>query len=655
MLSDLLKIGLPFYLLSSLLSALAAKRTPEDWRHLLPGLIFGIMHGLMHFGSVGKILTYAALCAAAFYTAVLVAISVEGKASKSKLVEGVNSNLLVGLIAGAWGSLCVSIVVGLLTANQLGIGDYARTVFIGGISGAAFLVILNSGSTRYSTLFADFLVPFAAFFLWQWTVGVSIDSSYFSSGAYMVEPESMKVTAGRFGELMFVLIPVFLISCPVFSVGERRMHADSGSTYRDLLADLTRHSWIILTYALASVVLIYALGFWPSVSLLFFVFLVPTIAAVSYVLSANPILQMRLLMIWSITTLIAWAYKNALMVSDVSWASDALSLGLILVVIYWLSLAISSSKEEFVANQRRENTTSALAWLLSTWGATLQVAFVSLLVVKYLLHGVLATSTLGSGLVHVLEAIRLTSPVMWLPSGVFAAGMIFYAVVLFTYLPYVAPDFKDILPAKFPPVVNDLFAAVRIPVWLVVVIIGFLVHFVSLLGYAFGEFGEKWLGRFTLLITALIAPTLSLLLGNLAFLHAMSFVSANLMGQGDIGLWASLLMVLIVHGLVLSALFLYVISVAPMGCDVVSVSIRTVPGHLKRYFAEHGFSAAQAAGKSFALYGIVFLAVPLASLLPGGAHWGVFSTCYTAIIAIAAILYVLKEPFARLRRAREGQ
>ena len=411
------------------------------------------------------------------------------------------------------------------------------------------------------------------------------------------------------------------------------------TSYRDLPAALTRHSWLALSYALASVILIYTLGLWSSGSLLFFAFLVPTLASAVYVTSANPDLKVRLPVLWSLTALIVWAYRVAGDMRNVAWPVDLLSLGVIFLIVYWLTLAVRVSKAEFNENKRAENTTAALGWLLSTWGATLQIAFIALLFVKYVLHDILSDSSLGRVVVGALQTIRLTSPVMWLPSGVFAIGITFFAVLLFADFPYHAMDFKNVLPTKLPPVANEIFAAIRIPVWLVVVIIGFLIHFVYLLGHAFLKFGDKWAGRFLLVMVALIAPTLTLLAGHSAFFSAMWRISQNLSGRSG---GNAFFLFLTVHVFVLLGLFLYVVASAPIGLDVFPISVRKAPPLIKEYFAREGFLAAQAIGKAFALYGIVFLAVPLASLLPGGTKWGVFSTCYTAMIAGVAVVYFLR-------------
>jgi hypothetical protein len=107
-------------------------------------------------------------------------------------------------------------------------------------------------------------------------------------------------------------------------------------------------------------------------------------------------------------------------------------------------------------------------------------------------------------------------------------------------------------------------------------------------------------------------------------------------------MWGSLAVFLVAHLLILWALFMYVVSLAPLGIDVFPVSARKAISYVSEYLHEEGFVVAEAVGKAFALYGIIFIAVPVAALLPGGGGWGIFSLCYLGIICIFALFYLLK-------------
>jgi hypothetical protein len=418
------------------------------------------------------------------------------------------------------------------------------------------------------------------------------------------------------------------------------------ASYRDLPSALTRHVWLALMYALVSVISIYMLGLWHSPSILFFAFELPTLAVATYVTSGNPDFRFRLPLIWSLTALATWAYKLSVAPQNSStWPSEVLSLCIIFLVAYSLVEAITSSISEFRYNSRGDSVAGALAWLLSAWGATLQITFIALLPLRNLMQGSLVNSFLGHGLLVSLLAIRLTSPLMLLPFGIFAIGMTLYAALRFGGNPYEARDFKDVLAIDLPPIFSELFAAIRVPVWLVVVILGFLVHFVQLLIQSFLEFGDKWAGRLLLVCAALVLPVTSLLLGHASFFGAMNRVYLYL--SGDVaGFWSSIGLLLTVHFLCLGGLFLYVVAVAPVGLEVVPIPARVAPVFAGEYFRREGFLAAQATGKAFALYGLVFFAVPLASLLPGGLGLGMFSIAYMALITTAAVAYASRDYLA---------
>jgi hypothetical protein len=426
------------------------------------------------------------------------------------------------------------------------------------------------------------------------------------------------------------------------------MRAENRFTlYRDLPAALTRHSWLALCYALVLVLVIYGLGRWLSASLLFLFFQLPTLAAAIYVTSGDPYLRFRLPLLWILTAVITWSYSTAKSLRGVAWPVEILSAGIVLLVAYWLINAVRKSKAEFREKKEGANSTSAFAWLFSAWGATLQIVFLALLPLKHFLQAMLSRSIVGVYLIQALEMIRLTSPMMWLPSGLLVMGLIFFAVLRFADYPYHAVDYKTVLPSKLPPGLNEVLAAIRVPVWLVVVIIGFLIHFVMLLRQVLIDFGDEWLGRFLLVLSALAFPVAILVFGHTSFFWATEQIHANLSGSAG-SFWLSLLLLLTIHLLVLLGLFLYVVASAPLGMNVFPISTSWVGFYIKGYLRNEGFPAAQAIGKAFALYGIVFLAIPLATLLPGGSSWGIFSSTYTLMIIGVSVGYVLKEKLTRI-------
>jgi hypothetical protein len=617
--SEFLSRWLAIYPLSALISAFLGQRAPRA-RNILPGLTFGLLHSFLHFRTLAATLAYAALSGLAYYVAVSIAVSFHDRWPI----------VYYGFAAGAAGAAGLALSVSLLSNRIFSMKSYGLTIALGGLGGIIFLyMVLRSKSTRP----VEWLSIVAAYLLWQSGVGISIDLSTSLKPLQAIQWSDL--VNGSTLPVVSAIIAFCVIAGFVSEKREDESDNSAAAGYRDLPAALTRHSSLALTYALLSVTLIYTLGIWPSPSLLFFAFIAPTMIAVIYVLGSSRALRLRLMIIWLSTTLIAWASR----IDQTPWTANLLSVAMTGLLIYWLVLAVDASVADFGNQFRDQNGIAAVAWLLSTWGATLQLAFIALLIVRYLLGDQLSHSSIGSRLIGVLRLVRLTSPVTWLPSGILIVGIIFFAVSRFADLPYEATDFKNVLPAKLPPVVSEIVAAIRIPLWLVVVIIGFLGHFVTLLWQSLLEFGDKWLGRFALVCIALVTPVILLVVGHLSFLRAMSIVSINL-SHGSGGLWAAAAMIMAVHSLILLALFLYVLATASPGLDILPIPIRMVPSVLIDYLVREGFPAAQATGKAFALYGIVFLAVPLASLLPGGAGWGTFSSCYTVLVILVASFYL---------------
>jgi hypothetical protein len=619
---------LAVYFLSGTLSAFVSRRTTETLALILPGFIFGLLIGALYLGTVGHILAYAAISAAAYYSAALLAI----RTYKNRSLP------VAGLLGGGVGAFSLFLALTFLGGYDLNLIGCVSAVVLGGLIGIVFIVISVADSKEG---FHEWPLLVLAFFLWQSAVGLVIDSYISGNTDKAIFARGWPEYASR---PLVLLVPLIISIVELMRLSPPMRH-DEGvpavtqrASYRDLPTALTRHTWLALSYALVSICLIYALGLWPSASLMFFAFLIPTLGAIIYVTSGNPVLWVRLPIAWLLTNLIVWTYN---MDSDaMPWAVNALWVGVILVVTYWLTVAVSSSAAEFRQSRRLQSVTAAFAWLFSAWGATLQIAFIALLVIKYAL-GDAPRSSAGASLVWVLHVIRLTSPVVWLPSGVFAVGIIIFAVFLFGDFPYKAADFKDVLPIDLPPVISEIASMIRIPIWLLAIIFGFLGHFTKLIGKALLWFGDRWLGRFILSTMGLVVPILTLIAGHHAIFCAMASISASISARSG-SMWGSLAVFLVAHLLILWALFMYVVSLAPLGIDVFPVSARKAISYVSEYLHEEGFVVAEAVGKAFALYGIIFIAVPVAALLPGGGGWGIFSLCYLGIICIFALFYLLK-------------
>jgi hypothetical protein len=133
-----------------------------------------------------------------------------------------------------------------------------------------------------------------------------------------------------------------------------------------------------------------------------------------------------------------------------------------------------------------------------------------------------------------------------------------------------------------------------------------------------------------LVLVAVVVPVAVFLCAHYLFLRSMHLVSTNLSHTS--GRVDGLALLVSVHAMVLLALALYVVAVAPLALASVPNSVSEAWPEIKGYFDREGYLVAHAVGKSFLIYGIVPLAVPLAALLPHGTGWGAFSITYVLLI-----------------------
>lgn len=423
-------------------------------------------------------------------------------------------------------------------------------------------------------------------------------------------------------------------------------------TYRDLLYRLTQHAWVAFAFVIVLILFTYVVGLWRSPSLFFLAVELPVIVAVSYVLSGNPRLRLVAPFLWIVTALMALGYFAPTDLFSQDAVVELLPACLLLLFCFWLVRAVHGTKREFTEAWANRTLPEAVADIITLWGATLQISLILLAAAETVFQAQVARAVLGVYLLEVLRLIRLASPIAWTPLGLVLLGLTLYSLIRFSRNPYVARDYREILPFDNEiPVLSELIAAVRLPIWLVVVIIGFVKHFVALTWESLKDFAQLWLGRLVLIGVGLVLPTATLVLGHAAIFRALSRVGLYLADQ-DRWWLGTALTVILVHSLFLLGLALFVACVAPMAVRIQAISLGETIETLRVYFLEEGLPAAQAVGKAFVLFGLVIIAVPMAALLPGGASWGAFSALYAAIVLVLVATYVVWDQLPSSERER---
>jgi len=410
--------------------------------------------------------------------------------------------------------------------------------------------------------------------------------------------------------------------------------------YRDLVSELTGHSWIGVIYAVGSIVFLYLLGFNSKPNALFVAAEIPAACIVTAVLRHDPRLRIRVPLIWCLTAAFVWALpKSVPEMASFKWPNEIAALSLALLFGYWLVRAIRGSIVESKEGHRESSAAAIVANLASIWGATLIVVHLASLFITPYLIPIIEPTTVGRPLVQISAIARRISLWNWLPPGLLLFGLVFFAALRFKDDPYRPRNYQEVLTLNLPPVLNELVAALRLPVWLCVVVLGFVIHFVKQVWLSFVDFFDEWLGRTSLIFLALVVPTVLICLAHYTILKSAEAIAGYLSGEVA-ARTAKIVLLLTVHIYILAGMCLYLIAAVACALEIVRLPLRQVGKTVKGFIVHTGLPAGNAVGRSFSLYGILFLAVPIASILPGGPGIGLFSIVYGAILLLAAFIVV---------------
>lgn len=421
----------------------------------------------------------------------------------------------------------------------------------------------------------------------------------------------------------------------------RKWSEQQDAAYRDLLERLTKKAWLAFAFVVSLIIFTYVMGLWQRPTIFFLAVEAPMMAAAWFILSVNHRLALIALFTWTATALAVIGYFSPTDVISQGVVVELLPLAMLSLFIYWLVRAIAGNRAELRGSHEFVSLPKIVAIILTLWGATLQVALIVITPARYLLADAAGHSYVGELLLGLLRFIRLGSPVSWIPIGFLLLGLFLFAMIRFSDDPYVASDYSNVLPVSSEvPFVNEIVAGIRLPVWLVVVILGFVKHFVRLTWESLRDFLRTWLGRLVLILVGLVVPVLAFASGHAAVYLALSRVGRHL-DLETATYFSGLTTVIIVHLLFIAGLALFVVGVGPMALPIEGNSIDGAMESVREHLRSEGFSAAQAVGKAFVLFGLVIIAVPIAALLPGGAGWGSFATCYTLVLTLFVVSYAV--------------
>lgn len=329
---------------------------------------------------------------------------------------------------------------------------------------------------------------------------------------------------------------------------------------------------------------------------------------------------------------------------DTATSADWLfALGCAAIVAYWLVRAVRGSLHQY-RDSTDDPLAIAVADLLTVWGAFLQIAFIANALLASLFDGLLQTSSVGRTLQSGLRLVHSSSILMWAPSGLVILGLTILAAMRFRTNPYTPIDYAEIAinPQVKDNAVDTILTPLRIPLWLLVIIAGFLIHFARQLIAALRTFLEDWGGRLLLTFFVCILPTLLFLLGHASGWGASLLTSRHLAVShsfpyllgGFIG----------IHILILVSLSAYVSASAIALMPISRLGFHDALKAIVRFVLEDGLAAIRSVGKAFALSGMFIVAIPAATTLPFGSSFGLYSTVYLGGVLLLYLLSRYREP-----------
>lgn len=402
--------------------------------------------------------------------------------------------------------------------------------------------------------------------------------------------------------------------------------------FPDLVAGLMRHTWLVLAYAVVCVTSIYFVSRFATDLIIFSVIQLPTVALVSATAFNQKLAFPRVPVIWLTTAVLLLTFLVD--EAHVDWAPIGFAVAAAALVAYGLLRAFDGTAREYHRRKDELGISGTVALLIASWGATLQIAFLALLWMRGNVLELLKSSEAGRSLYAGLELVTLSSLTAWFPVSLLALGIAMLAAFRLKDDPYRPLEFDEILPARSSGIATALLATLRLPTWIATIIIGFLVHFMNHIWWSLKLFLSEWLGRMLLLVFAVVLPVAGLTAGHWCYWQVAATV-ADYLGEPRHELPTFLAAFIAIHAFALAALSLYAVSIGPLLMRIKPSSPAQAFAAILAYASRDTLLALNAVGRVFSLFGVLFIALPVSSFLPGSPGFGPFSTAYLALVILA--------------------
>ncbi len=417
------------------------------------------------------------------------------------------------------------------------------------------------------------------------------------------------------------------------------------------LAMLRREVWWAVWYVLATLALATLLLKLVHPLVLFTVLQIPLIVLCGYVVAPDPNVARRLPFIWSLTAVLAALIYLLPKVESASGrealnnATDLLAWLFIFFGIFAGALWSLRLMEEQKGKLDHLQTLELLALLCATWGAVFEIASLLVWLALSLWSNFATTLPTLATLSWTVSFIKLAPALQFLPLEIVFISLLVLTALRMRDDHYVPRSLNEFLPIREDSFFAPFVMAVRIPVWIVVVIIEFSAHFIGLAREAATDFARRFLVRLGFILFSFALAPLLLYFGHALMLQALDsaslyFVSFMEERIPDPTFLQSLGQFLLVNGFILVALVCYALAVPPLAARYRRVLAQKFSEASRQELFVQGKTYVLALGQTFSLLGVLPFAIPVITFLPDGISPGVFSLLYAVLVIVAFAWYV---------------
>lgn len=415
--------------------------------------------------------------------------------------------------------------------------------------------------------------------------------------------------------------------------------------YKEILTSINNNimAGVILFIGLLLVVIL--LGQIKNPVLLSAFIQIPIIVFSLIVLSPNKILRSKMIPFWilpSIISELSIIHVIYLPYSIVNYSMQKLTselIGILLCfeVLFMLIYSIKWTRDFYRINYKvgdRNNISSTVAELFCIWGCFTQIfVFVSNFLSIFIRYNV------NSASIHLLEVISkfisTNTFFAYLPMVFIFLGIILYVSLQFQIHQFNPIKFDQILPLndKVLFFYKGIFIGIKIPIWIIILIIGFLRHFIFLFIISIYDFIKYFIARFVFIFLSVILPFSLFFISPLLIYLSLKFAYNDNLEVYSIFSYISFLKT---HGLLLLSLCFYSLGVALLTIRYRGESIDNIFSSITLILSSEGKKALISLGNNtYSTFGILIIIIPIIMLLPPiGPIINVYSVLYVFIVLV---------------------